>query len=385
MSNSTCCRAPKPGASRKRKKRCLKTNGTEAVTVRTRHGRFVLRRARLRDRATGEEVRRIGPTLSRPLRQQILYWVSRLSFGDVACLLEQVAGVRLLSEDSLWRLVQQEASALDAAQHQAIQQSACQLEPHYRSPAHESLYEASVPEFVVLTDGLGVKAQKPTRQRVGEPKQPKIEKRHETDVLILPAPDGSERILCEGVSGRWTLVEAARATLKRDWAGAQLSVVALTDGAKTIREDLSALFGLGVRVVLDWYHLKKRVYQQLSMAAHSMREREEWEQTALALLWRGKATAAKVFLGGRSARNRKALSDLLGYLDKHTTEIIDYERRQQAGKPIGSGRMEKCVDQVVGHRQKGKGMSWTKQGSRALALLKVAELNACSPLPRQPA
>jgi hypothetical protein len=43
--------------------------------------------------------------------------------------------------------------------------------------------------------------------------------------------------------------------------------------------------------------------------------------------------------------------------------------------------MEKCVDQVVGYRQKGKGMSWTRAGSRALALLKVAELNARQPLP----
>ncbi len=75
----------------------------------------------------------------------------------------------------------------------------------------------------------------------------------------------------------------------------------------------------------------------------------------------------------------------MGYLDKHEQEIIDYERRQQAGRPIGSGRMEKCVDhihagmnQVIGNRQKGKGMSWTKAGSRALALLKVAELNARS-------
>jgi len=114
-----------------------------------------------------------GATLSGPLRQQILYWVSRLSFSDVARLLEQVAGVRLLSEDSLWRLVQQEASALDAAQHQAIQQSACLPEPHCLSPAEASLYEASLPEFVVLTDGIGVKAQKPTRQRAGEPKPPK--------------------------------------------------------------------------------------------------------------------------------------------------------------------------------------------------------------------
>lgn len=37
--------------------------------------------------------------------------------------------------------------------------------------------------------------------------------------------------------------------------------------------------------------------------------------------------------------------------------------------------MEKAVDQVIGHRQKCKGMSWRPQGSRGLALLKGLELN----------
>ncbi|MGG6265060.1 hypothetical protein, partial [Leptolyngbya sp. AN10] len=55
--------------------------------------------------------------------------------------------------------------------------------------------------------------------------------------------------------------------------------------------------------------------------------------------------------------------------------IVDYERRRQAGKSIGSGRVEKAVDQVIGYRQKRKGKSWRPQGSRALGLLKVLELN----------
>jgi hypothetical protein len=128
---------------------------------------------------------------------------------------------------------------------------------------------------------------------------------------------------------------------------------------------------------LDWYHLAKRVYQNLSMAAHSLKEREEWERCGLALLWRGRIAEALLFLSGVTARNGKALRDLMGYLEKHSEEIIDYERRREAGKPIGSGRMEKGVDQVIGLRQKDHGMSWTK-GSRALALLKIAELNAGS-------
>lgn len=66
---------------------------------------------------------------------------------------------------------------------------------------------------------------------------------------------------------------------------------------------------------------------------------------------------------------------MITYLTKHKTEIINYQVRQQAGKPIGSGRMEKGVEQVIGRRQKGKGMSWIDVGSEALGLLKIHELN----------
>ena len=78
---------------------------------------------------------------------------------------------------------------------------------------------------------------------------------------------------------------------------------------------------------------------------------------------------------GVSARRTEALRELVMYLERHASEIVDYERRAKAGKPIGSGRMEKAVDRAVGMRQKKKGMSWSEAGSRALALLKVVELN----------
>jgi hypothetical protein len=76
-----------------------------------------------------------------------------------------------------------------------------------------------------------------------------------------------------------------------------------------------------------------------------------------------------------AVRNVDKHQELIGYLEKHQAEIIDYKRRQATGKTIGSGRMEKAVDQVIGHRQKRQGMSWRPEGSRALALLKVLELN----------
>ncbi len=152
-------------------------------------------------------------------------------------------------------------------------------------------------------------------------------------------------------------------------------MVALTDGARSIRLDLTALFGEGVTIILDWYHLQKRVYEHLAMMAHNKREREEWERRVLGWVWQGEVHEALDFVERLSVRHEGKRSELVGYLQKHQSEIIDYGRRAATGKWIGSGRMEKAVDEVIGKRQKEKGMSWSKQGSRTLAQLKIAELN----------
>jgi hypothetical protein len=61
-----------------------------------------------------------------------------------------------------------------------------------------------------------------------------------------------------------------------------------------------------------------------------------------------------------SVRNRDKRQELMDYLEKHQHEIINYKRRSQAGKTIGSGQVEKEVDLTVGSRQKNKGMSWSR-------------------------
>ena len=68
-------------------------------------------------------------------------------------------------------------------------------------------------------------------------------------------------------------------------------------------------------------------------------------------LWCGQIAQVLEYLGRHvQAWSPDALEELLTYLRKHQPEIIDYRRRQQTGKTIGSGRMEKGVDLVVGHR-----------------------------------
>jgi len=38
-----------------------------------------------------------------------------------------------------------------------------------------------------------------------------------------------------------------------------LPIVAITDGAKVIRQHLSSVFGVTLVIILDWYHLSKKV------------------------------------------------------------------------------------------------------------------------------
>ncbi len=75
-------------------------------------------------------------------------------------------------------------------------------------------------------------------------------------------------------------------------------------------------------------------------------------------LWRGKITKYLNYLQTKIiARNQQKLDELITYFTKHKNEIINYELRCQAGKTIGSGRMEKAVDLTIGHRQKHKYLS----------------------------
>ncbi len=112
------------------------------------------------------------------------------------------------------------------------------------------------------------------------------------------------------------------------------------------------------------------------MITRNQAEKTEHSKFLFGHLWRGKTRDVLTYLKTQiKARNQKKLDELITYITKHESEIINYELRCQADKTIGSGRMSKGVDTVIGHRQKHKGMSWSALGSKALAILKVTECN----------
>src|SRR5512135_2652629 len=154
-------------------------------------------------------------------------------------------------------------------------------------------------------------------------------------------------------------------------------LLVLGDGASWIRTWFE---GLGVSpkaMIVCWYHLRKRCYEQLSAAGGPKDRRRALEVALLRHLWGGEVDAAVELLRGALewVRNPAAVEDLIGYLEKRRVYLPDYEQRQRAGLWIASTRVEKFNDWAVSERCKHQGMSWSPEGVLALAALEAAQRN----------
>lgn len=248
------------------------------------------------------------------------------------------------------------------------------------------LYDPDGEEVLLFDDGICVKAQKPQRQTnaqvEGANQDLEATSRVLTDVVVLQTAPGQYEYVSAPIDAdgslRLSLAQVVQAKVEQAYGNrsGNLPLVVVSDGATTIRKRWTQTFGEQVVVVLDWYHLTKKLRDLMTMIARSKLEKQTYLKVLFAQLWTGQVQAALDYITHQVVpRNRDKWQELLTYLSKHQHEIIHYERRQKAGKPIGSGRVEKAVDQVIGQRQKHKGKSWRPQGSRALGLLKVLELN----------
>jgi hypothetical protein len=114
----------------------------------------------------------------------------------------------------------------------------------------------------------------------------------------------------------------------------------------------------------------------MSRVAHHTQEKAVHVAHLLAHLGHGRTATALTSLRQEvPAKHPQPLAAVGTYLAKHRAERMDDGRRQGAGQPMGSGRMAKGVDQVIGARQKHKGRSGSPPGSHALGIFKVVERN----------
>ncbi len=175
------------------------------------------------------------------------------------------------------------------------------------------------------------------RQKAKRQQQPKQENKSQkplgekssaitTDIVILQkATTGFEYIAApinpEG-KDLLTLASVVKAKVIQEY-GSQtlpLNLVAITDGAKTIRHRLFAIFGTAVAVILDWYHLGKKLRELMSMIAINKIEKSKHLRFLFSQLWQGNTAIALEYLKHQvKARNLDKWHELISYARKTST------------------------------------------------------------------
>lgn len=345
----------------------LRPNGTYPVEVKTLNGCFSFDLARFKTHQGSTNYFREAKVFDQSSRYEsqglvdfVCRYATRMSYASVSELAHERCGGVSMSDQHIQHMVLASSQQIGQKQQAFIDQ---ELNTPLPDLGIADLYSPDSEELIWLEDGVCVSQQKPCRDKVAKTSK----ERTTIDSLLVAMPEKryAQVVAATGVD----LSELAQACLKRHYRGKKVNVVVLSDGSRTIKNRCVWLFGSQYVHILDWYHLQRKVRDLMTMIAPDKELKIAYCQELLGLLWRGEGAAALVKLRGYAYRNSAKWEELVNYLVKNLSHIIDYSRRQRAGKPIGSGRMEKAGDLLVAHRQKEKGMSWSAKGSRALAVL----------------
>jgi hypothetical protein len=148
-------------------------------------------------------------------------------------------------------------------------------------------------------------------------------------------------------------------------------MVFFADGAKNLNTAIAAMFGFAnIKIILDWYHLRKKMEETISRICNNRFYRNEKLQEIMPMLWRGNVDGAIAILKSINmdmVKDITQLNYLMGYLERVRATIPNYMLRSALGLRNSSNRGEKANDLIVSNRQKHNGMSWSDTGSTALA------------------
>ena len=249
---------------------------------------------------------------------------------------------------------------------------ACEVAEEWKEEMADNpvAYEDPSSQVYTAIDGVGVKKQKevrcpdpPPKRRRKHPKEyvyttlAQVDHDDESYVLVGTHTVGVLRLLLAFLldNGLW-----------------QQGLTFLTDGQKTLQGPILRAFSWWgkVQLILDWYHLDKKCKEQLSLAMTGREVRNAALEQLRPLLWHGLTDRAIQFLqqiDPETIKREEAREGLIASLERNKPYIPCYAVRQALGLRNSSNRGEKANDLVVAQRQKHNGMSWSAEGSVALA------------------
>jgi hypothetical protein len=155
--------------------------------------------------------------------------------------------------------------------------------------------------------------------------------------------------------------------------------VFFTDGARTIHNEIEKVFSFtDYKLILDWYHLKKKFQEFFSMAFKGRTIRNSQLNVIMPLLWYGKVDEAIEIMRNADpaiVKSKNYLDQLIDYLNRVRTYIPNYALRKKLRLRNSSNCVEKANDLVVAKRQKNDSSSWSQYGSTNLASVSCISLN----------
>lgn len=131
--------------------------------------------------------------------------------------------------------------------------------------------------------------------------------------------------------------------------------------------------------ILDWYHLKEKLWTLSEALGKGMTEHRQGKLKAIEnSLWQGQVAVALERL--RSLRftavsHREARDKVVQYIENRKEFIPNYKWNWERSFTIGSGEIEGAVKHVVANRLKNAGMRWSEEGADQTIAARCTILN----------
>ncbi len=238
--------------------------------------------------------------VSSRLQELCGYYSNRMSYEEVALLVERVSGERLLSDQKIGQIVS--AKALKFSQEIYKSTKTFLVENDHdvlQVNSKIDIYNPEETEILLFDDGIQIKGQKAERQSKSkqENNSEKLWGRTtpalSTDIVIRQKASTEFEYTATPINALGedllNLASVVKAKVIQEYGSktSRLNLVAITDGARAIRTRLFTIFGVAVTVILDWYHLCKKVRELMTMIAGNKLEKAKHLKFLLSQLWQG--------------------------------------------------------------------------------------------------
>jgi hypothetical protein len=304
------------------------------------------------------------------------YWCCLLGtispFNEASDTLHKITGVDVSHKD-IQNITEKVGKQLMRAHDQTIREVMLN-EQNVVEPARVSVNKNAARKVYVETDGCNV----PTRQGWKECK---------TLLLFEMRQEGDKNVLYNkhyfsSTRNVYYFKRQVKVQLEQYCEDQEVDLVCVGDGAEWIWNMIEELVPQGATQILDWYHVKEKVWE-LANELHPT-EKEEGQRAQFVdeqLSWLRKGNSDIVLQKLVQLKNntknrfhRELIDKLLVYINNNKHRM-HYDTYKKQGPCIGSGAIESANKYVIQRRLKLPGIRWQPENAEYMAHLRTEYIN----------